>query len=381
MTDLHPHQQELLQILENPARPRFGVIEFSPGAGIGRVLELYVGKVGAVSRVLILCSMRVLVDHWAERLRADESLRFIVLDSASSSLELLDEQDSGTGVLVATYARARYGLSGRALAELNFGLILLDQPRLPFPEEVSRLTSRAREGIALLHREQAGDARLNWPTLWNVTSEQIIPEHRLNSIQIPVHSTPQERALRDEGTGLLREDAGRRGRPLNLASDSLPALHARLLSLASDLREPSEFAPRAWQLLDRMEGSFAQDSRLAALDDFLSKATGEGRRCVVVTAMAADADYIADHCAEVGHKPQAVINGAMKAADRRSALAGLRPGEFLVATHVLIESRDDWPADVTVILWPSPANRFVLNELAWIAESSRGLTVAEINEA
>jgi superfamily II DNA or RNA helicase len=380
MINLRPYQQELLDVLVNPARPRFGLIESVPGAGISAVVELYIRKVAAESRVLVLCAMRVQVDQWAERLRADENLRVIVLDSASSSLELLDGQAVGAGVLVATYARTRHGLSGRALAQLDFGLILHDQPSLPFSGEVSLLNSRAREAIALRPLGRTGDATLSWPTLWSMTPTEHSPENRLSPIKIPVHSTPVERALRDEGIGLLREDAERRGRPLILPSDSLPALHARLLGVASDSHEPSDFAKRVWQLLDRMEGSFARDSRLVALDEFLTKAADEGRRCVVVTAVAKDASYIADHYAEVGRKPQAVISGVMRTADRRAALTGLRAGEFLVATQVLTESRDDWPAGVTVILWPSPVNRRVLDQLAWIAESSQGLTVAEISE-
>ena len=76
-----------------------------------------------MSRVLVLCTMRMLVDQWAERLRADEGLRVTVLDSARASLELLDGEDTGVGVLVATYARVHQGLGGRALAGLD-GLIL-----------------------------------------------------------------------------------------------------------------------------------------------------------------------------------------------------------------------------------------------------------------
>jgi hypothetical protein len=296
MIDLHPHQRELLQILESPERSRFGVIESYPGAGIGRVLELYVAKIGVASRVLVLCSMRVLVEQWAEQLGADENLQVTVLDSAHSSLDLLDGGEASSGVLITTYARVRRGLTGRALAELDYRLILLDHPQLPFPEEVSRLNSRTQEEIALLPRRREGGKALNWPTLWTVTPEQIIPTNRLVSIQIPVQSTPQERALRDDIASLLREIAVRSGKPFSLPSDSFPTLHARLLEVASDSLEPSKFTKRAWQLLDRMEGSFAKDSRLVALDKFLSTVTGEGRRCVVVTATSIDAKYIADHC-------------------------------------------------------------------------------------
>ena len=199
-------------------------------------------------------------------------------------------------------------------------------------------------------------------------------------MQIPAHPTPQERALRDDAAALLREDAARSGQRLLLPSDSLPALHARLLGVASDSREPGELARRAWRLLDRMDGLLTQDSRLAALDGYLSRTTGEGGRCAVITATIEDASYIADHCAEAGRRPRAVISSTMKPADMRAELAGLRPGEFLVATRALIESRDGWPPGVTVVLWPSPASRSVLDDLTWIAEGSSGLTVAEIRE-
>ena len=118
MTGLHPHQQELLQILEDPARPRFGVIESPPGAGFSRVLALYAGKVGAVSRVLVLCAMRILVDQWAQRLRADEGLRVTVLDSARSSLELLDERT----LALACWSRPTRGPARDSAAERWLGL-------------------------------------------------------------------------------------------------------------------------------------------------------------------------------------------------------------------------------------------------------------------
>ena len=66
--------------------------------------------------------------------------------------------------------------------------------------------------------------------------------------------------------------------------------------------------------------------------------------------------------------------------DRRSALAGLAPGECLVATHVVSESADDWPANLTVILWPSPDNRRVLNELSLTADNALSLKVLELKE-
>ena len=46
-----------------------------------------------------------------------------------------------------------------------------------------------------------------------------------------------------------------------------------------------------------------------------------------------------------GPQAAAAISSTMKTADMRAELAGLRPGEYLVATRALIESRDGWPPE------------------------------------
>jgi hypothetical protein len=380
MTSLHPYQQELLDILQDPTCPRFGVVTSVPGSGIRRAVEIRLREVASVSLALVLCPTRVAVDQWAQRLRAYEDTSVTVLISASAALGLLEERPRRrTGILVATYARTRHGPSSQALSELDFGLIVHDQPPWRFSKAVERLNSQAQGAIAVIDRQQR-DSWSRWPLLWDMTSESLTRGGYSAPISVPYEPTPEERALHDEAIDVLREHALRRGAPLILPSDSIPELHALLLTLTSEPPEREDLAERAWTLLDRMEDSLTTDSRLMALDRVLETEMAAGAKCVVLAATQTDTRYIADHLASTGKAPHAVLSTANAHTVRRSAMAGLNPGECLVATYVLAESADGWPADSTVILWPSPVNQRVLEELFLTAEDTSGVTVLELNE-
>jgi hypothetical protein len=214
-----------------------------------------------------------------------------------------------------------------------------------------------------------------------MTSEDLARGSYPAPVSVPYEPTSEERALRDEAVSVLREHASRRGDPLILPSDSMPELHARLLTLASETPEDEDLSQQAWTLLDRMEGSLASDSRLVAMDRILEREAAAGARCVVIASTWTDAKYIAEHIASTGKAPRAVLSGATTATDRRSALSGLGPGESLVSTRMVSESADGWPADSTVILWPSPANPRVLEAPHLTAEGTPGVTVYELRES
>ena len=381
MTSLGPYQQELLDVLQDPASPRFGVITSIPGSGIRRAVEIHLREVASDSLALVLSPTQVLARQWVERLRASEDPPVTVLISASSALDLLERGSRlRTGVLVATYAMTRHGPGSRVLSELNFGLIVLDQPFRSLSHEVERLTSRARRVIAIVDRLQdIWPSR--WPLLWAMTDEHLARRSYPAPVSVLYEPSSEERALRDEAVIVLREHASRRGEALILPSDSLPELHARLLTLASETPEDEDLSGQAWTLLDRMEGSLASDSRLAAMDRILDRETRAGARCVVIASTWTDAKYIAEHIASTGKAPRAVLSGATTVADRRFALSELGPGESLVATRVVSESADGWPTDTTVILWPSPVNRRVLEALYFTADDTPDLTVYELLES
>jgi hypothetical protein len=266
------------------------------------------------------------------------------------------------------------------LSELDFGLIVLDQPFRSLSNEVERLTSRAQRVIAIVDRLQ-GSWSSRWPLLWDMTSEDLARGNYPAPVSVLYEPTLEERALRDAAVSVLRERASRRGDRLSLPSDSLPELHARLLTLASETPEDEELSERAWTLLDRMEGSLASDSRLMATDWILEREAGAGARCVIIASTRTDAKYIAEHIASTGKAPRAVLSGATATADLRSVLSGLRPGESLVATRVVSELASGWPSDSAVILWPSPVNRRALAALCWSAEGTPGLRVYELHES
>src|SRR5487761_498174 len=381
MTSLPPYQQELLNVLQNPASARFGVITSVPGSGIRRVVEIHLREVASASLALVLCPRQDLARQWVERLRASEHPPVTVLISASSALDLLEGRTRlRAGVLVATYAMTRHGPGSRVLSELNFGLIVLDQPFRSLSNEVERLASRAQRVIAIVDRSQDFWSS-RWPLLWDMTGEDLARGNYPAPVSVPYEPPSEERALHDEALSVLREHASRRGDPLILPSDSLPELHARLLTLASDTPEDEDLSEQAWTLLDQMEDSLASDSRLVAMGRILEREAGAGARCIVIVSTWTDAKYIAEHIASTGKAPRAVLSGATAAAERRTALSGVGPGESLVATRQVLELADDWPADSAVILWPSPVNRRVLEVLYLTAEGTPGVAVYELRES
>ncbi|MGI6872415.1 hypothetical protein [Amycolatopsis sp. 3B14] len=344
-------------------------------------MELYVREVAAESLVLVLSPTRILVQQWVDRLRADDAVPVTNLTSAQVALHLLEEPAAPrTGVLVATYARTQHGPSSRALSELDFGLIVHDQPPRKRNVDVDRLNSRAVRAIAVVDPSYELQWGPEWPLLWTISGEQLAADGYLKpTTSVPFTATADERDLRRDAIALLAEFASRSSKPFVLSSDSLPALHERLLAVASALAG-QDLAERAWELLDRMENSLSTDTRLEVLGESVSAALAEGARCVVLAETPRDATYIADHLVTQGTPPRAVITASVSAADRRSALGGLGVGECLVATRVIGESAEDWPSDLTVILWPSPSNRSMLVELLLVAELAPGLTVVELTE-
>ncbi|WP_406638469.1 hypothetical protein [Amycolatopsis sp. WGS_07] len=321
-----------------------------------------------------------MVQQWAERMRANDVAIVTELDSASSALDMLERRRARTGVLVATYARAQHGPSSRALSELDFDLILHDSPPQPFTNEVEDLNFRARRAIALIGWERLASTTLQWPILWVMNPEQLVNDGFL-PVDVPIESTAEELALRQEAVGVLREYAAEQGRSFILPSDSMPTLHARLLTLTSEAAGRTELVDRVWALLDRMESSGVADSRLSALDNALTMARRDGASCVVLAATPRDVTYIADYLDHTGRTPRAVLTGATRRADRRASWFGLEPGDCLVSTHASCEPMDDLPGNIAVILWPSSANRRALDGLFWTDEMASRIRVFELSEA
>jgi hypothetical protein len=96
----------------------------------------------------------------------------------------------------------------------------------------------------------------------------------------------------------------------------------------------------------------------------------------VVASTVADVRYIAEHLNGTIRAPRAVITGMMNAEDRRSALAATGPGECVVATPVAA-SDERWPANTTLVLWPSPVNEGLLPSLAL---TGSGVGVVELTD-
>ncbi|SCG72485.1 DEAD/DEAH box helicase [Micromonospora inositola] len=382
MKPLWGYQQELLDRLKNPLRPRHAVVTAHPGTGIRKAIEAYLGELPSGSVALVLCPYAATVEQWADRLRAKD-IAVTVLDSATVALRLLEgEPERGGRVLVATYARATHGPTSLVLSEVTFELIVHDQPMPGVTKQVDRLHSRARYVVALVDPQSTGFWS-GWPLLADITFEDANREvgHPL-FVNVPYELSTEERRLRREAVGLLSEYAALRKTPPLVPSDSRAELHARLLTVASgatpdvgaagDKRSPrdDDLSDRAWRLLDQIEGSQDVDPRLDALDTILDRHLRVGVSCFILSSTPMDARYIADHLAGAGRKPRAVLTAEDPLAERRSSLQSTGPGDIVVATHGACAFFEGWPTGSIVISWSSRNHRELRDVLTTLDEAS-----------
>ncbi|MBE1563593.1 DEAD/DEAH box helicase family protein [Nonomuraea africana] len=387
MTSLRSYQQELLDTLRRTDRPHVGTVSSATGAGVRRVVALYILEIASTSPVLVLCPTIAMAHQWEELIQdqGDSSVR--VMSSTSDALDILEKQASDrAGILIATYARAHHGPSRRALVGHSFGLIVHDQPLRSMPDEISRaidsLNSKAVQAIALVDSADVSKASLRWPLIWEISPQRLLETGYvpLRFTQVPYAPSAEERELRSEAMDVLRAHANEKGVPFFLLSDSLPAMRQRLLALVSELSENSVLAQRAWSILERMEAVQGEDSRFTALDEVLGRPDVADSRCIVVAATVTDSHYIASHLEDTGRMPRAILSSRSTESDRRAILARLERGECVVATHVVAEYVGDWPTEVTIILWPSSGNRRAINNAFRFTDAWPTTNIFELSE-
>lgn len=381
MTTLFPHQYEILARLRDPSCPPRGAVVAPVGSGIRHPVVIRLCEVASDSVALVLCGSVAMAQQWALLLR-EEGAPVLRLDSAQAALEVLEERPKHpTGVVVTTFQRLLRGPSSRVLADLDYALVVLDDVPSGLLDRVEWLPARAQRLLLLTSKAQLDSAFERWPIVWTTTYEQLVNEGHMAVTDVPYELTSEERTVRDDAIRVLQDSAARRGHLSAPHGDSVPALHAMLLALASDPTE-SQLSERAWAVLDRMEAMRTVDSRLVAVDKLAQQATENGGRCVIMAYARADVRYIADHLASLGKTPSAVIDAMTPGEDRRSALRELAPGGLIVATTVLCEPADLWPARITVVLWPTPnRRRQVPSELSLVVEARPDIAIHALHSA
>jgi len=362
VTTLRPDHRELLDRLRDPACPTQAVVVAPPGTGARLPLQIYLAEIAAESLCLVVAANQMLAAQWTTRLEAAGVERVVLLTSASAALPILEGVDvPRNGVIVTTHASVRHRLSGEALSSMEFELAIYDDsPRPPFAEPTEPRLS-TRRAITLVDRQE--DGWTSPPVIWRMTLRDMVDKGLINATRFFYEEEPHERELRDAAVTALAEYARNNGTPLVLPSDSLPALHSRLLTAATGAHLRDDLADRMWNLLDRMDAFPGPDSRLQALDRVLDGVLASKARCVVMAPTTTDASYIAEHLNGTHRTPRAVISSRMRADDRRSAMASVGRGECVVATPVVTPS-ERWPENTTVVLWPAPFNDRLLPSLA-----------------
>lgn len=371
MRYLYTHQRDLLEKLRDPACPRAGVILAPPGAGIRTALLLHVAAVAPTSLVMVVTRTVVEAHQWAVRL-ADRDVVVRLLAGASAALELLESVDRPQdGVIVTTFSRLRSGPSRRALAGVHPDLLIWDGPAASLSVH---LGDEAQQVVALV---SSGDVQhwAQWPVLLAVDTAGLQDHGHPAAREVPFEVSREELELRTEALALL----GSLGvNPAQPWSDSLPSLHARLLARATDAGE--HLSARVWAVLDRIENVPPDDDRRDVLRRTLARVASLSRPCLIVAPTPADAVYTADQLAGPASAPVPVIDATLSAADRRSTLAGLAPGQCVVATPVLDDLWHELPIGCVLVLLPFPAESGQPSRIADAVADIQGLDIIRLRE-
>jgi superfamily II DNA or RNA helicase len=216
---------------------------------------------------------------------------------------------------------------------------------------------------------------MQWPVLLAVGTE-VLQGHGHPAVRdLHYWVTPDERALRADARALLRDLGAVPPQPW---SDSLPSLHARLLTHVTDTAE--QHATRLWAVLDRIENAPANDRQRDLLRRTLADVASQSRPCLLIAPTIVDAVYTADQLTAVTSKPIVVIDATLSASERRSALARLAPGECVVTTPVLDDLWDELPIGCVVVILPFPPASGLPGRILNAAADIPGLDVIQLSE-
>lgn len=371
MRYLYAHQQDLLEKLQDPSCPRAGVVLAPPGAGIRTAVLVHVARVAPTSLVMVVTRTVAEARQWAARL-SDRGVVVRLLAGASDALELLESRDRPQdGAIVTTFSRLRSGPSRRALASMRPDLLIWDEPATSLPVQ---LGDQARQVVALL---SPGDGQhwAQWPVLLAVGAEVLHGRGNPTVREVPFEVSHEELELRTEARALLRNLGVE---PSHLASDSLPALHARLLARATNAS--GQLSTRVWAVLDRIENVPSDDDQRDVLHRTLTGVASLSRPCLVVAPTPADAVYAADQLTGAASAPVPVIDATLSAAVRRRVLAGLAPGQCVVATPVLDDLWHELPIGCVLVLLPFPDGSGLPGRIVDAVADIPGLDIIRLQE-
>lgn len=346
--------------------------------GIRRAIAPLIREVATTGRVLVLTTHSVLAEQWRERLvdRA-EAFSVTLLETSEAALALLNEaeEQSRNQVLLSTTSKAVTGLSRRALAELDYDLVVLDEVRPLVMDRLRRLIDRAGRVVALT--AFTGDSLPEWPLLadYSLSDVEAAMGRPLYSVT-RYASTDAESVLQREADQ-LRSDYPELASPRDERADidNLAALYSTLLGLAANVERPPEttavklrsgradLLARIWNLVDRVEIASAGDSRLRTLERVVVAESTAGFRCVVVALRVSDISYVSSSLADLGYQPVALVSSATEPSQRKAVISSLEPGQILVCGSSVTAELADVPTPCTVVLWSPRALTEVLDRI------------------
>ena len=394
MTPLMPHQQELLEHLEQEPRQRAILLSAPPGAGLSAVVARFIASFTLRSDpVVVITDRRMLIDQWAYRLTQAEADHVVALATSSDVLMELDRTESvidRSSIFIVTIQLLSQG-AGRKLADaLRPGVLVIDRiPGLgvgPRRQLIEGLASRSESVLVL-----TDTGRPEWfqPTESIAWTMRDMLLRGLPSIEILSYQpSDRENALYSRALELLRDATGN----VVLYPRTRPAVHASMLRLIarlsgdrlyglddddeaatggtevqvrSDVR--STVLQEVWAVIDSLE-ELGEDGRLEATHSLVQRAAQEDRLCVVTTELVVEAGYVAAYL-EDHNIPVFLVTVETTPVHWRQLEEALSERSVVIATSAAFDLISNIPQRTQIVWWSSP--RTVSKFRRWLTLAAR----------
>jgi superfamily II DNA or RNA helicase len=393
LTPLMPHQQQLLEHLEQVPRQRAILLHAPVGAGVNAVVARFTVSIARRGeQVVVITDRRILVDQWAYQLSQAQADNVASLEANSDVLIELGGAQSGlgpSGILVVTIQRLRQGAGRRLANTLRPSLLIIDRMPGLGPVSGTLVEELASRSVSILVLADAG--RPDWfnPTD-SIDWSQGEVLHDWPSVEtISYQPSDHENVVYDRALELLRSDGTR---DLGPHGWTRPGLHASILRLIGRLsgdriyalksgnetvsrvgedqdtdRAQSALLQEAWAIVDSLE-DLGDDGRLEAALTLVRRAVKEGRLCIVTTELVVEANYVAAFLRS--NNIQAFLltyaNSELQWQQVQAALTGR---SVLVTTNLALDLPFDLPEHTQFVWWSPPQT--IVRARKWLALAAR----------
>lgn len=367
--ELRPHQAELVALLTSQAPPAKITLASPPGSGAQTAL---VAAAGAVSRagglVVIVTSLRLLADQWAQRLENSGSTPVAVIRGGSELRQALSRGHAAwprSGAVVATDRGLGTGAISSKI-DLRPQLLILDEPTTFAAEAEPAL--RALEGHASTTIVRINSTPSVAPAsdgLWvQWMRDDVLPnfQDRFTVHQVPYALTDGERELILRSREFLEEI----GRPVPPEAVTRRGLESRLTRLETDSSDLAttidealvpELDDEAVERLDGLLNSFDDlppDPRLESTRDLVREGQALGEPVLIAVESLRELGHVLGYLRDHVGGEILELTSRMRPEELPRIQEALADGATVVGSFGMIRSGDELPTGCRNIWWTVP---------------------------